>query len=119
MPNLKLGHLELFVHDPARSRDFYRDILGFEVISEQGESFIWLRSNDREILLRRSEFSNEAAVYKEAAIAFVLYTDDLPAMLNELMQKGLLPRGNDGSSKCPTFTDPDGHWFQIVNPQDH
>jgi catechol 2,3-dioxygenase-like lactoylglutathione lyase family enzyme len=119
MPTFKLGHLELFVRDPIRSRDFYRDILGFEVVSEQGPDFIWLRSGDREILLRRSDASHDSPGYKQAGIAFVLYTDDLPATLVELKQRGLIPSGNDGSAKCPTFIDPDGHWFQIVNPEDH
>ncbi len=119
MPTLKLGHLELFVRNPARSRDFYRDLLGFQVISEQGPNFIWLSSGDREILLRRSESSSEASSYQKAGIAFVLYTDDLPATLADLKAKGIVPHGNDGSPKCPTFHDPDCHWFQIVNPQDH
>ena len=61
----------------------------------------------------------KAPSYKQAGIAFVLYTDDLPATLVELKQRGLVPSGNDGSAKCPTFADPDGHWFQVVNPQDH
>ena len=36
-----------------------------------------------------------------------------------LEEKGLRFRGNDGSHKCPTFTDPDGNWFQLVDPSDH
>ena len=52
---LKLGHLELFVRDPARSRDFYRDVLGFELLAEQGSDYIWIKSGDREILLRRAQ----------------------------------------------------------------
>jgi catechol 2,3-dioxygenase-like lactoylglutathione lyase family enzyme len=119
MPTLKLGHLELFVRDPAKSRDFYRDLLGFQVTSEQGPNFIWLTNNDREILLRRSETPSAASTYQRAGIVFVLYTDDLSATLADLKAKEIFPHGNDGSAKCPTFRDPDGHWFQIVNPQDH
>ena len=119
MANLKLGHLELFVRDPARSRDFYRDILGFEVVAEQGPDFIWLRSGDREILLRRGEPPQAARSYANAGIAFVLYTDDLPATLALLKDRGLLPSDQDGGAKCPAFVDPDGHWFQVVNPKDH
>jgi hypothetical protein len=25
-------------------------------------------------------------------------------------------RGDDGGDAFPTFTDPDGHWFQLANP---
>jgi catechol 2,3-dioxygenase-like lactoylglutathione lyase family enzyme len=116
---LKLGHMELFVSDPARSGDFYRDVLGFELLAEQGADFIWLKSGDREILLRRAPAISQARTYQESAIAFVLYTDDLPATLAHLKSRGLLPTGADGGPKCPTFTDPDGHWFQVVNPKDH
>jgi catechol 2,3-dioxygenase-like lactoylglutathione lyase family enzyme len=49
---MKLGHIELFVADPIASRDFYRDVLGFEVTAEQHGKFIWLRPGDQEILLR-------------------------------------------------------------------
>src|SRR5206468_1148298 len=44
MPNLKLGHIELFVNDPSRSKQFYRDVLLFEVIDEQSENHRWLKS---------------------------------------------------------------------------
>jgi len=117
---LKLGHIELFVRDPQRSRDFYRDVLGFEVIDEQGRGFIWLSSGGFQILLRPAGANTTTtSTYAESAIAFVIYTDDLPATLETLASRGLIPAGHDGSLKCPTFTDPDGHWFQVVNPTDH
>src|SRR5436190_1931909 len=115
---LKLGHIELFVRDPAHSRDFYRDLLGFEVIAEQGADFIWLKSGDREILLRRAANPPQTDSYQQSSIAFVMYTDDLPATLAQLKSRGLAARGEDGGAKCPTFVDPDGHWFQVVNPKD-
>jgi hypothetical protein len=49
-------------------------------------------------------------------VGIVLYCDDLDAKLAELKSRGLEIRGTDGSPRCPTFTDPDGHWFQLVNP---
>jgi catechol 2,3-dioxygenase-like lactoylglutathione lyase family enzyme len=119
MSTLKLGHIELFVRDPARSRDFYRDVLGFEVVAEQGDQHIWLKSGEIEILLRPGIESPTAKTYQDARVGFVMYTDDLLATLSRLKESGLTPRGQDGSSKCPTFADPDGHWFQVVNPKDH
>src|SRR5262245_51184505 len=117
---IKLGHIELFVQDPARSREFYLDMLEFEVIAEQGGgSFIWLKSGDREILLRRATSPPKPESYQQSGIAFVMYTDDLAATLSKLKSRGLVPRGEDGGAKCPTFVDPDGHWFQVVNPEDH
>jgi catechol 2,3-dioxygenase-like lactoylglutathione lyase family enzyme len=118
---MKLGHLELFVADPRRSRDFYRDVLGFTVIAEQQQStFIWLSLGDREILLRPAHGAPAPTTlsnYRQASSAIVIYTDDVPAEMARLQQRELLFRGDDGSPHCPTFADPDGHWFQLVNPE--
>jgi hypothetical protein len=49
----------------------------------------------------------------------VFYTDDVDKTAAELRARGLVFRGEDGPG-CLTFTDPDGHWFQLVNPrEDH
>src|SRR5215212_8406941 len=114
---LRLGHIELFVRDPLEARSFYRDVLGFEVTAVQGRH-VWLRSGEIEILLRPGNNSH-ADSYTAAGAAIVLYTDDLPATRALLQRRGVTFSGNDGSDKCPTFRDPDGHWFQLVNPAEH
>ena len=43
----------------------------------------------------------------------VLYTDDLTATSARLAEHGIQIRGDDGPG-CLTFTDPDGHWLQLV-----
>jgi hypothetical protein len=48
-----------------------------------------------------------------------MYTNDLEETVDAFKKKGLEFKGTDGSEKCLTFTDPDGHWFQLVNPEDH
>jgi catechol 2,3-dioxygenase-like lactoylglutathione lyase family enzyme len=117
---MRIGHLELFVSDPQRSRAFYEDVLGFEVETVQaGGSFVWLKLGESSLLLRPERDSPEAAAYRNAACAIVLYTDDLPARMEELRGRGLAFRGTDGSPGCPTFTDPDGNWFQLVDPAGH
>lgn len=115
---LRAGHVELFVADVARARDFYAGALGFEVLDEQG-AVVWLRSGDLELLLRPGEAAERATRYGDAASALVLYTGDLPAAIRALEARGVRFRGHDGSPKCPTFTDPDGHWLQLVDPSDH
>ena len=116
---MQLGHIELFVADPQASKAFYRDVLGFEVVSEQNEKFIWLKLGDREILLRPGRLHVKTTAYAGAATGLVLYTDNLQATADQLRARGLQFKGTDGSDKCITFTDPDGHWFQLVNPKDH
>ena len=117
---LRFGHIELFVKDPSRSKQFYRDVLSFEVVAEQGPDHVWLKSGEVEILLRRApQDQASAASYQRSSAGLVVYTDDLPATLESLAAHGLTPSGDDGSAKCPTFVDPDGHWIQIVNPKEH
>ncbi|MCC7478920.1 VOC family protein [bacterium] len=118
---MRIGHTELFVSDPLASRDFYTGVLGFELVAEQGPPegpprYIWLSCGEREILLRPASESRPApaATYQQAHSAIVLYTDALEECLATLRARGLALNGED--SGCPCFTDPDGHWWQIVNP---
>ena len=114
---MRLGHTELFVRDPLASRDFYERVLGFEVTAVQhGGAVIWLRLGDREILLRKGAGPHPSPDYQHCGQAFVFFTDDLPATMRALESRGLVFTGNDGPG-CPTFTDPDGHWFQLVDPR--
>jgi catechol 2,3-dioxygenase-like lactoylglutathione lyase family enzyme len=116
---LRIGHIELFVKDPLASRRFYEEILGFEVQAVQAERFVWLKLGEAEILLRPAKASPQAADYQHAACGIVLYTDSLEETASELRRRGLKFKGTDGAECCLTFTDPDGHWFQLVAPDDH
>jgi len=116
---MNLGHVEIFVSDPRKSQDFYVNVLGFELVTVQQDQFVWLRREDREVLLRPGRAAVSADSYQRAAIALVFYTEDLQQTKLELEARGLLFRGTDGTDRCLTFTDLDGNWFQLVNPRDH
>jgi catechol 2,3-dioxygenase-like lactoylglutathione lyase family enzyme len=113
---MRIGHIELFVRDPLASRDFYVGVLGFQHVATQGRN-AWVKLQDTEILLRLGEPPAAAEDYSGSAI--VLYVKDLQAAAERLRARGLIFAGTDGSPKCLTFKDPDGHWFQLVNPNDH
>ena len=116
---MRVGHLELFVRDPLASRAFYEDVLGAEVVAVQGDQFVWIKLGDVELLLRPGAPTPPAAAYGDAASGIVLYTDQLPDTARELRSRGLSFLGTDGSDDCLTFTDPDGHWFMLVDPAHH
>jgi catechol 2,3-dioxygenase-like lactoylglutathione lyase family enzyme len=116
---MTLGHIELFVRDPLQSRNFYCDILGFEVVAIQEEKFVWVRSGQLEILLRPGNAGIAAPEYWNAPAGIVLYSDDLDRDAARLQKRGVQFRGTDGSDRCLTFTDLDDHWFQLVDPNDH
>ena len=118
---MKIGHIEVFVGDVKESLAFYNGILGFEVTAVQGDRHAWIKSGEIEILLRSDHKPERKRVsgYDKAICGIVLYTDDLEAEMEALRMRGLEFRGNDGSDNCPTFHDPDGNWFQLVNPEEH
>lgn len=116
---IKFGHTEIFVKDPVTSKIFYESILGFEVVDVQDGKFVWLKSDGAHFLLRPGNPDKGPATYNSAKTGHVLYTDDLDETVRLLESRGLKFKGNDGSGNCPTFTDPDGNWFQLVNPNDH
>jgi catechol 2,3-dioxygenase-like lactoylglutathione lyase family enzyme len=117
--DIKFGHIEIFVKDPLASKDFYINVLGFELETVQGEKFVWLKSGESVILLRPGTENEPAPNYRSAKTGFALYTNDLDATGAELLKRGLMFKGTDGSDRCLTFTDPDGNWFQLVNPAEH
>jgi catechol 2,3-dioxygenase-like lactoylglutathione lyase family enzyme len=115
---MRIGHTELFVRDPRISRDFYERMLGFAVTAVQhGGDLIWLTFGNREFMLRKGAPPAHSPDYQHSGQAFVLYTDDLAATMVDLQSRGLVFEGNDGPL-CPTFRDPDGHWFRLVDPRE-
>jgi len=116
---MNVGHIELFVADTVRAREFYQNVLGFELVEVQGERFVWMKSGNALFLLRPGTPRQPEAEYRSARSGTVLYTGDLPGTMRTLCSRGLVFDGCDGSESCPTFTDPDGNWFQLVNPADH
>src|SRR5262245_21165663 len=115
---MQFGHIEIFASDTQRSRRFYEGVLGFEVTAIQGQ-LVWLQKDNVEILLRPGQPPAPAGRYQDAPFGIVLYTDDLLSTMAELRGRGLVFKGTIDSDKCHTFTDPDGNWFQLVDPGDH
>jgi catechol 2,3-dioxygenase-like lactoylglutathione lyase family enzyme len=123
---MRFGHFELFVSDVPRARDFYRDVLGFSIEEEQGPPgepprTVWLVQDGVSFLLRQGapstgDFSRRTNEMHRSEGNLVLYTEDLESTAAALRERGLEFRGDDGPG-CLTFTDPDGHWFQLVGPE--
>jgi catechol 2,3-dioxygenase-like lactoylglutathione lyase family enzyme len=115
---MKIGHIEIFVQDIQKAREFYQNVLGFDFDVEQGGTYIWLKHGELELLLRPGEKPIRSEKYQKTSLAIVLYTDDLVNEKKNLESRGLVFKGFDGSENCLTFTDPDGNWFQLVNPNE-
>lgn len=114
---MRMGHLELFVSDMDAAITFYKTMLGCEVIARNGTEYTWIRFGDVELLLRSGWNMFQAPEYTQAPMGIVLYTRDIQGEAQQLADRGVVFKGYDGSEHCLTFTDPDGNWFQLVNPE--
>ena len=106
-----LGHIELPVRDPLASLAYYVDTWGFELVANQGDRFIWVKKGSIELLLRPgSPFPGPS--HKDS-INFVLYSDDVVRDVAAATARGVsfTKRAN-----CHHFRDPDGYWWQLVDP---
>ncbi len=116
---MKWGHIEVFVADPQRSKNFYLNVLGFKLTVEQEGNFLWLEKDGMELLLRPGKPPAPAERYELASTGFVFYSTSLDEEIELLKSRGLVIRGTVDTDRCFTFTDPDGNWFQMVNPEEH
>ena len=118
---MRVGHLELPVANPLESMSFYVDMLGFELVANQGDQFIWVKAGAQELLLKPAEADSARGDPDTGPLPtrrnICLYTDDLDAELVRLRGAGIEPTLGDGC--CWYFRDPDGHQFQLVDPSDH
>jgi len=122
---LRLDHAALLVKDVERSRQFYCQVLGMEVIPGLGA--IWLAKGSAEIhLLGESEqgraaqasgtyYDNDLADGRTPHIAFEV--EDLEGAQRYLKEHGVeivcgpRPRGNDGEQLY--IRDPDGYVIEL------
>lgn len=103
--------------DALASRDFYESVVGFEVVAVQSPGQVWVRSGEMEILLRKVN-APISSRYETSSSGIVQYTDDLDSTARDLSHRGLEFRCTVDTDKCLTLTDLDGHWFQLINPND-
>lgn len=113
---MRFGHFEIFVQDLVISTAFY-SALGFGV-TQRTPTSVWLKLSSVEVLLRIGNPKFLAEEYRATDTAMVLYCDNLDEQLSRLSKHSIVPVGHDGSSREPTFKDPDGHWIQLVDPTD-
>jgi catechol 2,3-dioxygenase-like lactoylglutathione lyase family enzyme len=115
---MKFGHVELFVTDPPCARDFCQHALGFELTAIQAERFVRLRLGDLEVL-RPGSPPPPQATYAHARLGLVLYTSDLEDTVRRPHAQVIAVEALDEQGPCYAFRDPDGNWFQLVDPADH
>lgn len=109
---MRIGHIELPVSDPLSSARFYIDALGFEPVVED-DRVSWLQLDGLELQLRRG--SPQSIDHDVDAVNLVLYSDDVDRDVHRLRHAGVVTTER---ANCHHFQDPDGHWWQLVDPTD-
>jgi uncharacterized glyoxalase superfamily protein PhnB len=113
----------LFVREMERSLTFYRDRLGFEVVSEartDGRIF-WcrLRRGGASVMLQQAEEEDGPAEGRGRGVVFYLVCDDADAMHAELSERGLTldpPTVAPYGMKQLYVPEPDGYAICFESP---
>ena len=121
-----VGAIILFVEDLARSKAFYRDVLGLDVEFEDDESVGFKIKGLAFIVLQvdraRVQLQGEPTVTPKAgATAFLTtFTDDVDALHADLVDRGIdffqNPADQPWGVRTAYFKDPDGHVWEIAQP---
>jgi catechol 2,3-dioxygenase-like lactoylglutathione lyase family enzyme len=125
-----LGSVPIFVSNQDRALEFYRDILGFEVVFDQqyGPEFRWLavarRKGETELVLFHPVASIAGSQLEELNerigiwTGIVFLTDDIQSTYEELCERGVgfsvEPKKQAWGGMEAIFFDPDGNYFHLV-----
>ena len=119
-----VGAITLFVEDPRRSQSFYEEVFALPVIWEDEDSAVFKFENTLVNLLKMSaahDLIEPGSVgSREAGSRFQLTTwvDDADAVTAELAKHGVEllngPMDREWGVRTASFTDPDGHIWEIA-----
>jgi catechol 2,3-dioxygenase-like lactoylglutathione lyase family enzyme len=119
-----VGAITLFVEDPRRSQSFYEEVFALPVIWEDEDSAVFRFENTLVNLLKMSaarELIEPASVAsREAGSRFQLtvWVDDADAVSAELAKRSVEllngPMDRKWGVRTASFTDPDGHIWEIA-----
>ena len=117
MKILQLNHIALHVADVERSTEFYRDVLGLEIIPRPAFNFpgAWFRlGEDQELHLIGGR--DAATQSHHRGNHWALMIDDMDAWEADFQARGIayLPRRTrpDGAFQI-YLVDPDGHYIEL------
>jgi catechol-2,3-dioxygenase len=122
----RLNHMVLYVRDVERSKAFYRDVLGFNIMTERPGRAAFLRANgsDNHHDLGLFNVGPDAAALASGprvglyhAAWEVTRLEDLNDVRESLSKAGALVGENDhGASLSLYGEDPDGNEFEVFWP---
>ncbi len=126
-PKTRIGHIHLRVADLDRAIAFYRDVLGFTVQQQFGNSVAFLAAGDYHHHIGLNTWQSQGGSAAPAGhtglyhTAF-LYPDRaaLAVALRQVLDAGVVLEGSadHGVSEAIYFADPDGNGIEIYRDRD-
>ena len=128
-PSIKTGHIGLNVSDLQRSKHFYQQVFGFEVLGESrevGRQFVFLGQDGTPVLTLWQQSAGRFATHQVGLhhLAFQVSTIDAVRALEErlhalgtpFLYDGIVPHAEGADSGGVFFEDPDGIRLEIYSP---
>jgi catechol 2,3-dioxygenase-like lactoylglutathione lyase family enzyme len=119
-----VGAITLFVEDPKRSKAFYENVFAVSDIYEDENSAAFRFENMIVNLLKLSAAhgliapASVAARETGSSFQLTIWVDDADAVCAELATRGVEllngPMDREWGMRTATFTDPDGHIWEIA-----
>jgi lactoylglutathione lyase len=129
VPTVQTGHIGLNVSDLERSKQFYQQVFGFEVLGESqeaGQQFVFLGQDGTPILTLWQQSEGRFATRQVGLhhLAFQVGTIDdvrgfeqqLRALGTPFLYDGVVPHAEGTDSGGVYFEDPDGIRLEIYSP---
>lgn len=128
-PNFQTGHIGLNVSDLNRSKEFYQQVFGFQVLMESqkiGRQFVFMGEGERTVLTLWQQSEGKFAKDRPGLHHLSFHVDtieavqqveqQLRAMNVRLFYEGIVPHAEGMQSGGIYFEDPDGLRLEVFSP---
>ena len=117
--NTGIHHVGLYAKDPSASAEFYRDLLGMQIVGGSGPEHPLGASAF--LCSRPDEESHEVVLFANPALAHVAFKvsslAELRSLHTRVAERGIpIKTFNHGVSFAFYFDDPDGHLIEVYWP---
>ncbi|MEH7389556.1 VOC family protein [Bacillus sp. JJ1503] len=124
--NLKLGYVILYVENLDKTKHFYENLLGLELMNEFG-TYIEFNTGSTVLSFNTREGGREVTslpipngIRKEQTFELGFVTEDVEGVVEGLREEGVSilmePVEKPWGQKVAYVEDPDGHYIEICSP---
>src|SRR5260370_17801907 len=118
LTHARVVYMFVYVSDLAVSRYFYKDRLGLRIIEEDAGCVKFDCGHVILALNRAADFNIPLPNTKDRSTEIVFLVDSVAETRAALESRGVqfLPTSSEEPGEIANFYDPDGHWFQLYEP---